>query len=80
MVRAVLGRAGVKVAPGELRDPVCAAVGWRGFTFAEYASKRATTPIAEQAEELLVEEADLERLYRILRDLALTESGDDTAE
>ena len=37
-------------------------------------------PTSEQAEELLVPEADIERLYRILRDLALTESGDGTAE
>lgn len=79
LVRAVLGRAGIKIAVDELRDPVCAAVGWLGYSFADYASRRATVSPDDQAKELLVPKSDLERLYRTLRDLALTESGDDAA-
>lgn len=80
VIRAELGRAGVKVDPGRVRDPACAAIGWRGLSFAEYARANVLRPVADQARELGVEEADLERLYRLLRDLALMESGDGAAK
>jgi hypothetical protein len=66
-----LAAAGLKVQPDQVRDPVCAAVGWAGYrSFEHYASTCGFKPLSDQAAELGVPVGAVRRLHDILRSIA----------
>lgn len=81
LVRAALARAGIRIGPGEVRDPVCAAVGWLGFeSFAVFAQRHGTDTFHRQATLLGVSHAALKRVHDIYRCFAVAEAQADDAE
>lgn len=70
-VRAVLASHGLRVPSDEIRDPVCAAVAWRGYiSFGEFVRRHGLEPLAEQAELLGVATSSLEKMHEFFRQLA----------
>ena len=75
-VRAALSSLGIRIEPGSIRDPVCAAVAWRGYiSFSEFARRHGLEPLADQAVLLGVQRSALEKLHDQLRKLAEAGGG-----